>query len=100
MNASGTFAAQACVILTGQAYQAATVAYNLTASLAGATATAWIREVGPRYRCPSSGVAAKSYSVCFGNTKEDASAHAQLSAQGTLDDGMSVLQVDSPIVKP
>lgn len=100
VNASGTFAAQACVIVTGQAYQAATIAYNLTTNLAGATATALVREVGPRYRCTGSGVAAKSFSVCFGGTKNDASSHAQLSAEGTLDDGGSVLQIDSPVVKP
>jgi len=100
VNASGTFAAQACVIVNGEAYQAATIAYNLTTSLAGATATARIREGGSRYRCTDSGVAGKTFSVCFGGTENDASAHAKLSAEGTLDDGTSVLQVDSPVVSP
>jgi len=62
--------------------------------------TARVREVGPRYRCTSSGVAAKTFSVCFGSTSNDASAHAQLSATGTLDDGASTLEIDSPVVSP
>ena len=78
------WSAQNCVIVQSGSYQSAIVVRNRSQALASVSARTKIVGNGIVYQCPSSGVAASNYSVCFGATRSVPAGTTELTAQGAM----------------